>query len=831
MKFRSDQYETFWLHELDKVTRSGHQLRAACPVHGGDSPNTLSVDLNTGFAHCFKCHNDGQGWDMIGFAMARYGFNRQSAWDYVRGVVGDISKPSVAPWRFPFPKPLAITDDDWRLGCLARRIEQYGEYLDQQPEPGPGWMAYAAYVYEPAESLKVRYRHKVTGEKRMIWLALTSKGGWSKPSKLGRVAPPYKARTLKGAEEIWLLNGEKAVDRAIEAWGITATCLPNGEGHWKEEYLEWFTGARVVYLVLDNDPTGEQHGTLVGGVLMQAGIEARLVRLPGLAEKADCWDFIESGGTLEQAREVAALAPVANASAPPPPPKEKERKAKVFTMPPMNGDGPPADAPDLTGYSRNDVGNAARLVLYGGARLHYARQWEDAWMYYSGAYWRCGAIEEAYAPAAQTLHLLKQQANLKGDDRLWKFADSKQNLGGVAAMINLSRKELAIDVNELDRRPLLINCLNGCFDLETGVLREHRPDDLLTRAFPYPYDPNLGPPMLFLRSLDEWFGASADASEGELDQASEMSDFVRRILGYLMTGSVREKKFFVFHGLGNNGKSTCITTLQDVLGNYAVTISPDSITNGFGRNENNTNADVARTKGARAIFSSEPKEGRKFDQGLLKQLSQGEVEITGVFKGKQPFSFLPTGKVLLETNRMPMFDIEDQAFIDRIVPVWFGIRFEDNEHTGPTRREQLRKEGAQIFNLAVSSAVEYLRDGLLVPGAIRERMKNIRDEQALNDGLEPFLEEFFVRGPQYDCTLADIEALYRPWCERNRLRPWPRNRLSRHLCERTGIRHGNDPKTDHRTPAWLKGLAPKNAAQPSMAGGGKAWYKETADDD
>ncbi|HXJ74451.1 MAG TPA: hypothetical protein VNM37_16490, partial [Candidatus Dormibacteraeota bacterium] len=155
MHFTPEQYERFWTHELEKYQYVGQgRLRAACPVHQGDSPDTLAVDLNTGYAYCFKCHNGNgsRGWTMIDFAMTRYGLSKECAWDHVRYIVGETAKPSTAVWRFPFPKPLTVTSDAWRLGTLARRIEEYVKYLDELPDAGgPGWEPYALYIYETIE--------------------------------------------------------------------------------------------------------------------------------------------------------------------------------------------------------------------------------------------------------------------------------------------------------------------------------------------------------------------------------------------------------------------------------------------------------------------------------------------------------------------------------------------------------------------------------------------------------------------------------------------------------------------------------------------------------
>jgi len=835
MAYTSDQYERFWVNELGKVTRTGvGRLRAACPVHDGDNPNTLSINLTTGFAHCFKCHGDGQGWSMIEFAMVRHGLDRNCANDYVRAQIGELPKPSIAPWQFPFPKPVTITDDGWRLGLLARRIAQMLELFDQQGEPG--WEATAQYAYEPIHSLKYRAKHKVTGEKRLFWLTLTEKGGWSRPAKFGLVAPPYRALTLADQEEIWLLNGEKAVDRAVSAWQIPATCLPNGEGHWKPEYLDWFLRAKVIYLVLDNDPDGEKHGKIVGGALALAGLTARLVRLPGLPEKGDAWDYIEAGGTLERASEIAREGPVAEPYSEPPKAARKIREMPALPPGGNNGNGNGTgrlDGPDLTQFENTDAGNAERLVVVAGDKLRFAEHLDQNWLAYNGQFWQPGAARSTYTPAIHTLRLLKQQANDKDEDKLWKFAHSKLSHGGIHAMIHQAEPKLGIDVGQLDRHPLLINCSNGVYDIETGTLRPHRPEDFLTRCFPWPFDETLPPPVLWMRSLDEWFGASPDASTGELERAERMSAYFRRIFGYALTGNVEEKAFFVLHGLGNNGKTTCTGTMQDILGDFAVTISPNTLTCGWGRNENNVMADIARTKGARAIFAAEPKKGEKFDQGLLKMLTQGEAPITAVFKGRQPFSFLPTGKLFLETNQVPDFDSEDAAFLKRIHLVHFSATFEGGERARETRRHLLRAECAQIFNLAIKDARACLKEGLMRPEECGLQLRELRDQQARNDELEPFLEEFFLRGSEMRASLAEIETLYRPWTERHRMRALPRNVLSRKLCERIGITRGNDPKGDHKTPAWLKGLAPKPGLVPPnpMFGGGRdAQYKEPEDD-
>jgi len=46
----------------------------------------------------------------------------------------------------------------------------------------------------------------------------------------------------------------------------------------------------------------------------------------------------------------------------------------------------------------------------------------------------------------------------------------------------------------------------------------------------------------------------------------ELIAFIKRAVGYSLTGDIREQCLFVGHGTGANGKSTLLDMLGDVLG-------------------------------------------------------------------------------------------------------------------------------------------------------------------------------------------------------------------------------------------------------------------------
>src|SRR5262249_15614311 len=156
---------------------------------------------------------------------------------------------------------------------------------------------------------------------------------------------------------------------------------------------------------------------------------------------------------------------------------------------------------------------------------------------------------------------------------------------------------------ELDRNPFVLNCKNGTLDLQTGQLRKHRHIDLLTKITPVEFSASAACPTFntFLRRI----------TDGDADLMS----FLQRIFGYALTGSVKEKAFFIFVGEGDNGKTTLLEAFRYVVGDYAGQIPIDSL---LKSNDTKIPTDVAQLNQKRFITFSEPPEGRSFNSSLMK---------------------------------------------------------------------------------------------------------------------------------------------------------------------------------------------------------------------
>jgi hypothetical protein len=126
---------------------------------------------------------------------------------------------------------------------------------------------------------------------------------------------PYRLPELLAADPartVFIVEGEKDADNLI-CNGYVATCNAGGAGKWTNEHSRFLTGRNVVILS-DNDEVGRKHCQRVKQSLAQAGINAKIVELPGLPEKGDVSDWLAANpdSDLTEVAQAAAEVPVAD---------------------------------------------------------------------------------------------------------------------------------------------------------------------------------------------------------------------------------------------------------------------------------------------------------------------------------------------------------------------------------------------------------------------------------------------------------------------------------------------------------------------------------------
>jgi putative DNA primase/helicase len=117
----------------------------------------------------------------------------------------------------------------------------------------------------------------------------------------------------------------------------------------------------------------------------------------------------------------------------------------------------------------------------------------------------------------------------------------------------------------------------------------------------------------------------------------KLETYAQVAVGYSLTADTSEKVVFICHGGGNNGKTTLLASVRDLLGDdYAVLLQIETL---MVRTENNNSqADLADLRGARFVMTSETEEGQRFAEEKLKRLSQGMGRIKAVRNTKTQLS-------------------------------------------------------------------------------------------------------------------------------------------------------------------------------------------------
>ena len=500
----------------------------------------------------------------------------------------------------------------------------------------------------------------------------------------------------------------------------------------------------------------------------------------------------------------------------------------------------PAAVAECAGYDLNDYGNGRRFVRHFGRDLRFVSRM--GWHVWDGTRWKVDeeiakdvaprvrslaqkigpliALEAAHiVPTPRERDLLEKEAALlrreadlertpddaRPDDwadriasvrgqlraleaqlkglrtkvgRRLTHAKNAGNSGPLSNMAGEARVMLALSHELMDAAPLDVNT-------ETGVLRfqriwdqdrwrarvdlvDHDRDQLITKMAPVAYDPDAECPR---------FHAYLNRIQPDL----AMRRFLARWLGLSMTALTWEQRLAFFYGSGANGKSVLTDLLARILGDYAATAKIESLTGQSRRGGGDATPDLIPLVGARFVRASEPDEGQRLQEGLIKELTGGEKILVRALHADF-IEVQPLFKLTISGNHKPDIRATDDGIWRRVMLVPFDVQIPKAERDAGLG-EKLWAERSGILNWLIGGLLDYLENGLQEPASVLDATAEYRDE---SDPVGQFLSDCTVitAAPTDSVQATELRDAFVFWQMGQATTVWTDATIAKRLAEK-----------------------------------------------
>lgn len=404
--------------------------------------------------------------------------------------------------------------------------------------------------------------------------------------------------------------------------------------------------------------------------------------------------------------------------------------------------------------SYDDTGNADRFIDRYGNLYKYSYI-ANKFYIYDGMKWKIDDKGSIRKLIDEMIESIKDEKIIHGDDVteeearefFQKFYKKTRGTQAKKNIMNELMHRRPATPDDFDRDDMLINVANGYIDLTSRELYKHDINKMFSQITNTDYTEKMQPAV--------WLDFLNDIFAGD----QKVIRYIQKALGYSLTGSTREQIMFILFGKGRNGKSIFVEVISEILGDYSNNMQAKSL---MVKKNDNVNTDIARLSKARFVTSSEPNEGFRFDEGLIKQLTGGD-KVTARFLYAEEFEYTPKFKIWVSTNHKPIIRGTDDGIWRRLVLIPFDVQIPE-EKVDKDLKYKLLREAPAILNWMAEGAYMWMQEGLAMPEKLKEASKAYRNEM---DVIEQFIEDECKRIDDGKEKANELYELYKKWANDN----------------------------------------------------------------
>ena len=436
---------------------------------------------------------------------------------------------------------------------------------------------------------------------------------------------------------IFIPEGEKDADTLIKQ-GYTAFAY-GGVNDWQSDFATLVQGADV-YILADNDEAGKRVAETIQNDIKAVAKSSKIIVPMPDTPKADISDYFAAGHSKQEfeqmlqqeqntVKEAVRECTAVHSTTIEPQKRQDSRLEQVLK--------------DLHAeqYETSDKGFGRLFADVFKDKHRYNPSRKD-FMRYDGKRW-IDDIEGLSARASAKVlsdALVRYAVNVDTEGKYLKAVATLCNIRNRNNMLQDSKDVYFFSNEQLDVNDYLLNVQNGTLDLSGNepVFMSHSPDMLLSKICNAEYDP--------ATDCREWKKFLLEIMQDDKEKIS----YLQKIAGLSLTGTTEQETCFILYGsTTRNGKSTFCETLIHLLGDYAVTMKPESLAVRQNLDSRTASGDIARLAGCRFCNASEPPKRMLFDTALLKSLL-GRDSITARHLYQRETTFIPKFKLVINTN-------------------------------------------------------------------------------------------------------------------------------------------------------------------------------------
>ena len=638
------------------------------------------------------------------------------------------------------------------LGAVG--LDKKDTFYDAEPEkPKTNWKRYIENrerksieaVYNYVSSVDGSYcftKVRLEGKKILYGVLANERFTYGLPKGTSR--KDFKAfygnlgalkKAVSEGKPIFIVEGEKDVN-TLTKQGYTAFTY-GGCSDWQVDFAELVRGADV-FILRDNDQAGLKVAQTILNDIKNLAKSAKIINPVPDIPKADITDFFESGHTKEQFKELLNTENDEVIS-----PNDKVSLVAILNE---------LDA--VRNFETNDKGFGSLFAEVFKDKHRYNPNIKD-FMLYDGKKW----IEDveglsARADAKVLSDALLQYGSSIGDTDYLKAVTALCNIRNRNNMLQDSKDVYYFSNEELDCNDYLLNVQNGTLDLSYNEPKflKHSPNMLLSKTCNVNYNPTA--------KCEEWEKFLLEIMQGDIEKIK----YLQKIAGLSLTGNTEQETCFILYGsTTRNGKSTFCETLIHLLGDYALTMKPESLAVKQNIDSRQASGDIARLAGCRFCNASEPPKRMLFDTALLKSLL-GRDSITARHLHQREFSFVPKFKLVINTNYLPKITDDTIFASGRINVISFDRHFEPHEQDKHLKdRLRTSEEMSGILNWCIDGLCLYRQEGLEPPRAVQNATEVYRQD---SDKIGTFINERLTKNGK-NSSVKTVYDIYSEWCADN----------------------------------------------------------------